>query len=88
MDFVTVGIILLLVFAYFNFDNQKKIFDKLLDIEKRLDLLIDDVEQAKLDIEGKIDSLEDAITSDDVKVKDLVRMGFDEGDAREFVINK
>lgn len=65
--------------------NQAKLAKDIAELNEKIESLSDKVEDAKQDIQTNLESLADDLTPDDVKVKNLVKMGFDAGDAQEFV---
>lgn len=86
MENILIGIVLLILYVLIiNNNKQTRILQMIDSINDKLDLITENIEIAKSDIELKLESMEEDLVSDDVKIKNLVKMGFDEGDAREYV---
>ncbi|MGW8168484.1 MAG: hypothetical protein ACWGHH_00510 [Sulfurovaceae bacterium] len=81
----TIGIISLFYLLYFTYNNQMKLNKKINDINEKIESLAEIVERAKQDIELQLNLLEEDLVPDDIKINNLVKMGFDPNDAWEYV---
>lgn len=65
--------------------NQLKLVSDVAELNERIQSLSEVVENSIQSIRSQLGSLAEDLTTDDVKIKNLVKMGFAESDAWDYV---
>lgn len=88
MDITLIILGLIIFFLYLTNKKLDGLSSKVELFDERIDSLSDEIQDAVQKIQDHIDYVAEEVTSDDIKVRNLVNMGYDSGDVWEHILDE